>query len=703
MKNFLFKTDTMKRFSYLLLALCTLVLTGCPGTDPVKYDSMQGLIINEISPAPGIGKPGWIEIYNPSDNLIHLNGLQIFLTSNTVSDELVATLHEGEIAAGSYYIIDTEAAGFTSPLLRATFTEVGIADAEGLSLDSFSLQFDLYGATRLEDGESYARIPDLTGTWTVVNTPTPGEANYKIIPYTLSGLVINEVCPAQGWIEIVNNGKADQHLEYSYIKAADGTLLYTAPAGSVLKGGSRLVVESAEDASKFSSFTYYDNTGKKVVDFTSNGLATPPAGGSWCRLPDITGGFRVTETATKDAENISNTTDLTGLVINEVSLSGWIEICNTTVATIKANSLSIKSGSTTLATKTSLSIPASGKVVFETSVSEDGSFTLCAPDGTVLDSFSKSIVRADSRTATNATSWSRLPDGTGKWYTVLTPSRGEKNYGIEVNNTIGLWVRQSSTNSISVDSLCRLGIGHILLHEYAFKNYGAAKVSSICQQAHERGMKVHIWLQCFWWNDDIKWRSPVIDRVGDTPARYDQDLFNDILNRALGYMDSPIDGIHFDYIRFGGTANKHNFPEDGITGIGAITEFCRQAYTKLKGKNSGIILSAALMGERNAQAYYGQDPQQMTQYIDILMPMAYISSYNYSSSTNVAVANWFADRAGDKQVWHGISTYDSNTHGLSAEEIYRDSYNIKSSRAAGIVLFRDGIGTLPDFNGMFAK
>ena len=217
-------------------------------------------------------------------------------------------------------------------------------------------------------------------------------------------------------------------------------------------------------------------------------------------------------------------------------------------------------------------------------------------------------------------------------------------------------------------------------------------------------MTLHIWMQCFWWNDDIGWRSPVIDRSGSTPARYDQDMFNDILNRAVGYMDAaPIDGIHFDYIRFGGTSYKHDFPDDGITGIGAITEFCRQAYVKLKGKKSSIILSAALMGETGAQQYYGQDPAQMTQYIDILMPMAYISSYSYSDSKNISVANWFADRAGDKQVWHGISTYNSNTQGLSAEQIYHDCYNIKSSRAKGVALFRDGLGTIPDLNGMFAK
>ena len=695
----------MKRLFFSLLAISLTVLTGCPGPEPVEeYDSMQGIVINEISPSPGIGKEGWIEIYNRSNNLIHLKGMQVRLTSDTVMDELVATLSEGEIAAGGYFVISTEDINFTAPMLRATFEEVGIADAEGVLLNSFSLQFDLYGSTRLKDGESYARIPDVTGSWDVTGTPTRGEANYKITPYALSNLVINEVCPAEGWVEIYNNSGVDQRLEYSYIASSDGTLLYTAPAGLVLKGRERMVAQCTGDVAKFINFTYYNNTGKSVVSFSSNAMIMPKAGGSWSRLPDLTGSFRVTETATKGTANISNTTDLNGLYINEVSLAGWIEISNTTVSTMTAGSLTIKSGSTTLATKSSLSIPAGGKVVFEVNVSANNSFTLCGPDGSTLDTFSKSSVRADGRTATASTSWSRLPDGTGSWFTVLTPSRGEKNYGIEVGNTVALWVRQSSTNTISLDSLCKLGIGNILLHEYAYKNYGAAKVTSLANRAHELGMTLHIWMQCFWWNDNIGWRSPVIDRSGNTPARYDQDMFNDILNRASNYMDTaPIDGIHFDYIRFGGTANKHNFPDDGITGIGAITEFCRQAYVKLKGKKENLILSAALMGETGAQAYYGQDPQQMTQYIDILMPMAYISSYSYSDSKNISVANWFADRAGNKQVWHGISTYNSNTQGLSAEQIYHDCYNIKSSRAKGVALFRDGLGTLPDFNGMFAQ
>ena len=49
----------MKRLIFSLLAISLTVLTGCPGPEPVEeYDSMQGIVINEISPSPGIGKEG---------------------------------------------------------------------------------------------------------------------------------------------------------------------------------------------------------------------------------------------------------------------------------------------------------------------------------------------------------------------------------------------------------------------------------------------------------------------------------------------------------------------------------------------------------------------------------------------------------------------------------------------------------------------
>ena len=698
-------TTLAKRF--LLIASFAAILCSC-GPDqpePEKYDNMQGLFINEVMPSKSIGKEGWIEICNRSDRSINLKGLNVILTTNLVTEEEVAVLQEGTIDAKGRFVISTDRVEFSSPMLRNTLEEVSIADGDGSLLNSFSLKYDYNTTTRPDDGQSYARIPDLTGEWTITGTPTPGEPNYKIIPHVLTNVVINEVCPAEGWIEIATTATNPLQMEYAYIKSSDGKILYTFAPGVTLAKDQKLVAQCEGDFAKLASFTLYSNSDKKCAEFSSSGLGTLPSGSSWSRLPDVTGEWRATAKPTKGEVNESVTEDLSALVINEVSLAGWVEIANPTVENIAASSLRLEAGGKQFWSASGITVPANGKIVAEASVAGYDSFSLVAPDGTKLDTFSKSDVREDSRAATASTSWSRLPDCSGRWFTVLTPSKGEENYGVEVGNTVAIWVNQSSTNSVSLEALCKRGIGNIVLHEWAYKNYGASKVTSLCEEAHRLGMKMHIWLQCFWWNDDIKWRSPVIDRSGDTPARYDQALFDDVLGRAASYMDqAPIDGIHFDYIRFGGTAYKHNFPEDGITGVGAITEFCRQANVKLKAKNPNVILSAALMGETNAQSYYGQDPGQMTQYIDVLMPMAYISSYNYSSTANVNVANWFADRcAPGTQSWHGVSTYNSNTQGLSEAEIYRDCKNITNSRAHGIALFRYGLGTLPNFSGMFAK
>lgn len=702
MKTYL--SDNMKT-KYLLLIMPLLAVTfACNPPEPVEvFDSMEGLIINEVSPAKSMGKEAWIEIYNTNDRNINLKGLKIVLTDASVTDEVIAVLSDGTIEAKGRHVVSSDKVEFSSPVLRSTMEEIGIWDPDGSPVNSFSVKYDLESTAKPEDGGSFARIPDISGDWTITSTATPGEANYKIIYHPIKNLVINEVCPSAKWVELVNTGSAQLQLEYCLITAKGGKVLCTIPPETVLPEGERIVIECAGDAADLNQFSFCDNSGKSVVSFSSEGLQATASGESWSRLPDISGEWKVTHEPTRGKVNESSTTDDSGLVINEVSLEGWIEVANTTVENISSAGFKITADGAVVHESGKTTIKAGGKFVASVGVAGHTTFALVNAAGKTLDTFSVNDVRKDSREATASTSWSRLPDGTGKWFTVLTPSKGEKNYGIEVGNTIGIWVNQSATNSIVMEDFCKLGIGNILLHEWAFKNYGTAKVQSLVKEAEALGMKVHIWLQCFWWNDDTQWRCPVIDATDTTPAAYNQSLFDEVISRALTYEKAGVHGIHFDYVRFPGTGSKHNFPSDGITATGAITEFCRQANQKLKAQNQDIILSAALMGERSAQSYYGQDPEQMSQYIDILMPMAYISAYNYSSSTNIAVANWFAARCGNGQVWHGISTYDSSSRGLTVEELYRDCKNITGSNAHGIVLFRHGFGNIPDLTGMFAK
>ena len=163
-----------------------------------------------------------------------------------------------------------------------------------------------------------------------------------------------------------------------------------------------------------------------------------------------------------------------------------------------------------------------------------------------------------------------------------------------------------------------------------------------------------------------------------------------------------------DYIRFGGTAYKHN-PSAEITATGAVTEFCRQINVAVKAVNSNIVLSAALMPEPDSEYYYGQDPAQMGRYMDILIPMIYFRTDGYSSGGQTwarNVANHFATKGAPAQVWAGLTTYsggDSNVVPLSAAQIRSDCEFFAGTKASGVVLFRYGLGGLPDLGGLWNK
>lgn len=704
-------------FKAFVAAALLSALFSCRGKETPKPDpvpdpvSMDGIIINEIMPSRAIGKEGWIELYNTTDKSIPLQGMVLLLTSDSAAEEPVCTLKTGTIEPKGRFLIKTAEVQFSTLMLRATFQELSILDSQGFTLDSFSVRIDCGPNAKLDgDEDSFARIPDASKTWKVTETSTPGEKNYKVTPYTISGLVINEVCPAEGWVEIYNSGKKEMKLEYSYIKAKDGTRICFLPEETVLPVGERLAIDCSASAVQMAEFTYYTNDHKQVTTFSSSKLPAITDGSSWSRLPDATGDFQLTSVPTKGQPNKAVTTDESGLKLNEFSLAGWGEISNSSLFEVKTPGITVTIDGKTVFESGSTTIPSGGHLSFSANITASSKVVLKGSDGKELDSFTASLVHG-SREASQTTSWSRIPDSNGPWYTVINSSRDEKNWGITEDNKVAIWVNHSSMDSYEFEKMAKLGVGNIVIHEFIFRSdyHKKADVEAFIDKAHSLGMKVHIWQQCFWWSGDVHWPDGTVTEgdwvsaiIDGTPAKVNQPRFDEIIKRSLNYVNYDIDGIHYDYVRFGGSAYKHG--DENLSGTMAITEFCRQAETKIHAKNPGIIMSAALMGESGAQKYYGQDPEQMTRYIDILMPMAYISSYNYSSTKNVSVANWFADGAhkNGKECWHGFSTYDANSQGLSADRLDADIVNIvDNSRADGVALFRYGIGQYPDMNGYY--
>lgn len=75
-------------------------------------------------------------------------------------------------------------------------------------------------------------------------------------------------------------------------------------------------------------------------------------------------------------------------------------------------------------------------------------------------------------------------------------------------------------------------------------------------------------------------------------------LFNERIAEAKKYAALPgVAGVHFDYLRYPGTAYKHP------GGTAAISEFVKLATTAIRGVNPNCLISAAVMPEKMMHMY----------------------------------------------------------------------------------------------------
>ena len=283
----------------------------------------------------------------------------------------------------------------------------------------------------------------------------------------------------------------------------------------------------------------------------------------------------------------------------------------------------------------------------------------------------------------------------------LFACRGEVK--VERPNTNAIWLWGTHMMEAPVAEWAEKGYGHILLNEAAFNQWGEDTVYAFIDNCEKLGMTVHVWFQAFY--EKGKWICPVDDET----QQIKQDYYDRVVARAVDYAKKGVAGIHLDYIRYGGTAYKHDYP--GCRATWQITEFCKQLNEAVKPVNPNIILSAALMPEINSEYYYGQNPMQMGKYLDVLMPMVY--RYGYAGEDKPLswveeVCNWFVANSGGAQVWAGIQTYTldltrTNEHPIEmcADSILADCKDIVNTNAHGIVLFRHGLGEFPDVHGLW--
>ena len=244
----------------------------------------------------------------------------------------------------------------------------------------------------------------------------------------------------------------------------------------------------------------------------------------------------------------------------------------------------------------------------------------------------------------------------------------------------GYWLHGKTMMDVDVPSLVSLGTTDVILHEYAFTAHGQKDVEEWIAQADTAGLKVHIWMQVFY---NGKWINPVKDGAPD------RKLFDEKIARAQSYARMRgVAGIHFDYVRYPGTAYKTP------GGAEAVSEFVRLAATRLHEVSPRLVVSAALMPETTANLhYYGQDTATLTQYLDVVVPMIYKGNYKKTTSWIEETTRWFVKHSKGAKVWAGLQGYksDEDTSKLPASEITADVEAALKAGADGAVIFRWGV------------
>ncbi|WP_298521270.1 putative glycoside hydrolase [uncultured Methanobrevibacter sp.] len=254
----------------------------------------------------------------------------------------------------------------------------------------------------------------------------------------------------------------------------------------------------------------------------------------------------------------------------------------------------------------------------------------------------------------------------------------------------GFWLFGSDMKSVNLKTMAKKGVNQIFLNEYAFTLYGKSGVSAFACKAKSLGINVHIWMMAF---NDGSWISPVT-----SSGKYKYSLFNSIIDDAKEYASvKGVAGIHFDYIRFPGTAYKH------ANGADAITYFTKKACNELHKLNSSLIVSAAVMAEPSAMKYYyGQDIPQMTKYLDMIIPMVYKGNYNQNSAWIKSVTQQFVKQSNGAIVLTGLQGYysDSYVKKLPASNLINDADNAAFGGASGVIVFRYSLFNMINFKNL---
>ncbi len=233
-------------------------------------------------------------------------------------------------------------------------------------------------------------------------------------------------------------------------------------------------------------------------------------------------------------------------------------------------------------------------------------------------------------------------------------------------NHFGYWIFGKDMLNVNLQNFKDCGVTDLFLNYYAINTHGESRVVDWINQANNFGLRVHMWMQCFY---DGEWHNPK-----------DMDLSGKIAEAKKYAGMNGVYGVHLDYLRYPGNAYK----TEGATE--AVNRFARQVREAVGDK----FLSCAIMPESENEYYYGQDAGELGRICDVVIPMQYKGNYDAGSSWLASTTKMFSQMA---SIWSGLQSYrsDDDPSVLSELELQNDISTCIGNGADGAILFRYGL------------
>jgi len=251
------------------------------------------------------------------------------------------------------------------------------------------------------------------------------------------------------------------------------------------------------------------------------------------------------------------------------------------------------------------------------------------------------------------------------------------------------WVWGTTVREYGVDHVIEkalsVGAKHIFLLVRGTSGEVVKEViKELLPKAHEKGMYVHAWIVCF---------------SSESPESYVyrkyllKVILEFLLLNSSGHF---VDGIHLDYIRYGGFAReKWQY----------VSSFVKEVRILIDTVAPNTVLSIASKAENynskqdllDSALFYGQNYTDLAKYVDLFCPMTYYLDYNVPPEAIGPAIKWIKEVTG-KSVFAGVQIYPGpNYREPTPDEIKRCIKAAIENGADGVIFFRLG-AVLDDWN-----